>query len=1040
MSLRLKFSRLLALTSFSLVVAAAVLAPSRMAGAQTILHAFGSGQFANYPGASLIQATDGNFYGTTDSGGPSGLGTVFSMTPAGSVTVLHAFAGGATDGASPRAALIQAADGNFYGTTVGGGAFDDGTVFRMTPAGAVTILHAFAGWLGDGAYPSAALIQATDGNFYGTTFSGGAFSLGTVFTMTPDGSVTILHSFSSASDGSSPYAALLQATDGNFYGTTSSGTVFMMAPAGLVTVLHTFQAAPGGDAILYAALIQATDGNFYSIGPSGPFGFTGTIFRMTPAGVVTDLHLFTGGAMDGAHPRAALLQSTDGNFYGTTFSGGASGLGTAFTMTPDGSVTVLHSFNSATDGSHPEAALVRATDGNFYGTTPSLGALGGDGRVFTMTTGGTVTILHTFVGVTADGGFPEAALVQASDGNFYGTTSLGGAFFSGGDFTSGTVFAMTADGAYTVLHSFSGASDGSNPQAALIQATDGKLYGTTSSGGASDLGTVFTVTPAGVFNVLHVFAGGATDGAAPGAALIQAADGNFYGTTYYGGASNYGTVFRMTPAGTITVLHAFAGAPTDGAFPLAALCQAADGNFYGTTYDGGASNYGTVFRMTPAGIVTVLHSFAATDGANPQAALLQAADGNFYGTTYLGGAYGQNGTVFKMTVAGAFTVLHSFRSAEGSAPQAALIQATDGNFYGTTYYGGFNVGTVFKMTPAGAVTMLHLFSYPTDGYGPKAALIQAADGDFYGTTLGGGAFGAGVVFKLPAPKRNPDDLDADGRADPTVYRPSSGVWYVLQSGTNYTTSATYQWGVSSDIPVPADYDGDGKTDIAAYRPTAGLWYILLSSTNFATYVGYQWGITNDVPVPADYDGDGKADIAIYRPATGSWYILLSSTNFATYISYQWGVSTDVPVPADYDGDGKADIAVYRPAAGIWYILLSSTNFATYVSYQWGASTDIPLPADYDGDHKADIAVYRPATGVWYIVLSSTNDTTRASYQWGGSTDVPVPADYDGDGKTDMAVYRPDNGRWYILLSSTNFTTSVSYQWGVSTDVPVLKRP
>jgi hypothetical protein len=284
------------------------------------------------------------------------------------------------------------------------------------------------------------------------------------------------------------------------------------------------------------------------------------------------------------------------------------------------------------------------------------------------------------------------------------------------------------------------------------------------------------------------------------------------------------------------------------------------------------------------------------------------------------------------------------------------------------------------------------------------------------------------------------DFDGDGKADVTTYRPATGVWNVLKSTTNYTSSTGYQWGVSSDVTVPADYDGDGKTDIAIFRPATGFWYVLLSSTGFSNFISYQWGVSTDVPTPADYDGDGKADVAVYRPATGVWYALRSTTNSTSYISYQWGVSTDVPVPGDYDGDRKADIAVYRPVTGVWYILLSTTNSASFVSYQWGVSTDTPVAADYDGDRKADIAVYRPATGIWYILLSTTNSANFVSYQWGVSTDTPVPGDYDGDGKTDVAIYRPATGFWYALRSSVGGASFSSYQWGVSTDVPINKRP
>ncbi len=199
----------------------------------------------------------------------------------------------------------------------------------------------------------------------------------------------------------------------------------------------------------------------------------------------------------------------------------------------------------------------------------------------------------------------------------------------------------------TTLHSFGG-GDGAYPYAGLVQASDRNFYGTTRDGGASGncidkCGTVFKITPNGTLTTLHSFGGG--DGAYPEAGLVQASDGNFYGTTEFGGVNNYGTVFKITPNGTLTTLHSFGGG--DGAYPEAGLVQASDGNFYGTTTRGGANYYGTVFRITPDGTLTTLHNFGYGDGAYPYAGLVQASDGNFYGTTLNGGAYG-DGTVFRL--------------------------------------------------------------------------------------------------------------------------------------------------------------------------------------------------------------------------------------------------------------------------------------------------------------------------------------------------------------------------------------------------------
>jgi uncharacterized repeat protein (TIGR03803 family) len=333
-------------------------------------------------------------------------------------------------------------------------------------------------------------------------------------------------------------------------------------------------------------------------------------------------------------------------------------------MTTGGVETVLYSFCSVggaqcTDGNLPVAGVIEATDGNFYGTT-EIGGLG-SGTVFKLTPGGVESVLYAFCGTSGSGGcpagdgaLPQAGLVQASDGNFYGTTFLGGAH------NEGTVFQVTPAGVETVLHSFSGnngvanSTDGAEPIGDLIQGKDGDLYGTTEYGGADNLGTVFKITTGGVGTQLYSFVRSGADGQYPKAGVIQASDGNFYGTTHAGGTTGGGTVYRISAAGVETVLYSFnqSSLSTDGFAPLSRLLEASDGNFYGTTDAGGVFDPGTVFKITPDGIETVLYSFSSgngsTDGTFPQAGLIQDASGDFYGTTYNGGL-NSLGTVFKLT-------------------------------------------------------------------------------------------------------------------------------------------------------------------------------------------------------------------------------------------------------------------------------------------------------------------------------------------------------------------------------------------------------
>lgn len=417
----------------------------------------------------------------------------------------------------------------------------------------------------------------------------------------------------------------------------------------------------------------------------------------------------------------------------------------------------------------------------------------------------TLTTLHAFTGAP-DGVAPEAGLIQATDGNFYGTTDAGG--ISQGCTQApnegcGTVFKMTPGGTVTILHSFceqggNECPDGYFPKSPLIQATDGNFYGLTENGGAHAAGTLFKITPEGTLTTIYAFcsqascADGGYDGF-EGPGLVQGADGNFYGTAPYGGSHLHGTIFRITPSGTLTVLYNFCSAGfgcPDGYYPHAGLILASDGNFYGTTTNGGnlpPENGGTVFKITPGGTFTTLYKFcsqggeACTDGNAPDAPVFQGNDGNFYGTTLFGGAHA-GGVIFKVTPTGAQTTLYSFcaqsRCADGYSPFGSLLQSSDGNLYGTATFGGIETGfpvcsneggcgTVFKITPTGTFSLLHRFcslSGCTDGAQPGfVALTMGRDRNMYGTTFYGGIgsacagefeLGCGTVFKLSLVKGN----------------------------------------------------------------------------------------------------------------------------------------------------------------------------------------------------------------------------------------------------------------------------------------------
>jgi uncharacterized repeat protein (TIGR03803 family) len=343
-------------------------------------------------------------------------------------------------------------------------------------------------------------------------------------------------------------------------------------------------------------------------------------------------------------------------------------------------------------------------------------------------------VLYNFGQNAGDPLNPQApgVLAQGLDGSLFSTTPTGGTHTCGSQ-TCGTVFRMALNGTLTVLYDFDG-THGSNPFSGLTLGTDGNFYGTTAAGGTSSLGTVFKITPSGMLTVLYNFTG-LNDGSAPQAPPIQGADGNWYGTAYQGGASGFGTIYTITSSGFAT-LYAFDGA--HGANPSAPLLLGVDGNLWGTTTAGG-NGHGTIFKITTAGGLTVLHKFDRGDTPN----IVQANDGNFYGTilhTNVG-----DGSIYQMTPAGAYVTLHNFSGADGIGP-LGLTQATDGNLYGVTEQGGSaNLGTVWRMSLAGSFTSLFSLGSAT-GSAPQVVPLQHTKGILYGEASAGGKFNEGTFL------------------------------------------------------------------------------------------------------------------------------------------------------------------------------------------------------------------------------------------------------------------------------------------------------
>jgi uncharacterized repeat protein (TIGR03803 family) len=451
------------------------------------------------------------------------------------------------------------------------------------------------------------------------------------------------------------------------------GTVVFQPP--LNTVLPV-----GAAQTLTATFLPDDAANYVSVSGSVPI----TVLPAAPATQPTFqvLHHFTGA--DGSNPNSVLTSVGDGSFFGTTSSGGAMNTGVLYRVSPDGAVATVYTFGSGTNAI--PSGVSKGTDGLFYGTT--------SGSAYRADSNGTVVRLRGFTG--SSGASPSGALVQATDGNFYGVATYGG------QAGLGTIYRLDAASRLTAIHSLSW-TEGAYPVAGLVQGRDGFLYGVTVYGGSNGMGTVFRTNTSGSLTVLHSFSW--SEGANPQGLLAQGSDGNLYGTTSSGGPGSAGSIFRIDAQGNTSLLHAFAGA--DGAAPLTGVIQASDGFFYGTTSGGGRLGAGTAYRMDASGRVTTLHEFMWADGANPIANLREADAGTLYGTANFGGANGV-GSLFRMT-----------RDA-GSRPSQLQLRAG-----GATYGGATDLS--FAIGSDGVPLAGELVSYAVDG-NPAGVAITGIDG------------------------------------------------------------------------------------------------------------------------------------------------------------------------------------------------------------------------------------------------------------------------------------------------------------------------
>ena len=618
----------------------------------------------------------------------------------------------------------------------------------------------------------------------------------------------------------------------------------------------------------------------------------------------TLLSSFPGG-MDGVNPEAGLVQGTDGSLYGTTVEGGWSCVtcGTVFKITPTGTLTTIYSFcilGICPQGEEPVAGLVLGTDGNFYGTTPYGGAGStcengygcGYGTVFKITPTSELTTLYSFCSQSkcADGEYPYAGLVQGTDGNFYGTAGGGGAI------KGGTVFKITPTGALTTLYSFcsqSHCTDGGGPTATLIQGTDGNYYGTTEGGGANCIsqggcGTIFKITSTGTLTTLHSFGGG-SDGLDITGGLVQGSDGNFYGTTFGGGnvsaCDQYGcgTVFKITPTGTLTTLYTFCSQTNcaDGAAPLSeTLVQGTDGNLYGTTLFGGSYSTcidscgdGTLFEITTSGQQTVLHSFDGSDGVEPYAGLVQDTDGNFYGTAYAGGSIPACpcGTVFSLSVGlGPFVTTVPTSGPSGTAVMILgtdLTGATSVSFNGTAATFTVVSATLITTTvPTGATTGPVTVVTPSSGTLTSNLPFTIPAGGTTTTTLNSApnpsTFGQSVTFTATVTATN------GGTPTGTVTFTADGtnvLGAITLSGSSAAVSTSAL--TAGTHSIVASYGGDSNYLPSTSAPLTQTVQMASSTLSIASNIDpsvYGQAVTFTVYISPQYGGNATGGVTFYN--------------------------------------------------------------------------------------------------------------------------------------------------------------------------------
>lgn len=592
-------------------------------------------------------------------------------------------------------------------------------------------------------------------------------------------------------------------------------------------------------------------------------------------------------------------------------------------------VTTIHNFVGADNALSPFGPIAQGRDGNFYGIAlaPSSGV------VYKMTPGGTLTVVHQLLNDQSEG-INCNGLIAGNDGNFYGTCEHGG----NNSNSTGTFFKVTPTGTFTVLHDFDGTFsdtvDGCYPLGVPVQASDGNFYGTTFECGAHDTSLIYKITPAGVFSAIYAFASGSGDGYQPQGALIQGSDGNLWGTTSSGGANNAGAIFKSSLAGAESVVYSFAacGTGTTGCDPLAGLVQGTDGNFYGTAEQGGANNTGVVFKVTPAGTYSLLHSFNVTtdNGAFPQLPLTLGTDGNFYGVATDCFAGGCNpADIFKITSKGMFTDLFNFPDAGGnsnSAPLSPLLLSTDGTFYSTTELGGSNSsGSFYSLVD-----------------GQSAFIVLQETSGKVGSQIGilGQGFGATSVVKFNGATATKVTLAVTTFLTATVPTGATDGFVTVTTGTTKLTSRVKftvhnSWASGAAMPTAREGAAVGVIGGKVYVVSGATASAIVGNNEIYNPTTNTWTTGAAIPTPVFIPASAVVKNILYvmggiKDSSQTPQGIVQAYNPATNT---WSTKASMPTPNDsanavvlnnliyviggFTGSRSPIVQVYNPATDSW---------------------------------------------------------------------------------------------------------------------------